>query len=119
MIGMNTGKAYSQEEFLVLSEQEMINEQAFIPLTSHAEKIKKKIQYRLPKVYEDFPDEYEYEVNPENQCQGLKIWAKKQGHNSFKGFVQYSDHFKEFYLTMDGITYTPLKDAFNIKPVIS
>ena len=67
----------------------------------------------------EFPDMFEYEVNPENQCQGLKIWAKEQRHNRFEGFVQYSDLFKEFYLTIDGITYTSLKDAFNIKPVIS
>ena len=45
--------------------------------------------------------------------------AKEQGNNRFEGFVQYSDMFKEFYLTIDGITYTSLKDAFNIKPVIS
>jgi len=25
----------------------------------------------------DFPDMFEYEVNPENQCQGLNIWAKE------------------------------------------
>ena len=65
----------------------------------------------------DFPDTFEYEVKPENQCQGLKIWAKEQGHNRFEGFVQYSIYFKEFYLTIDGITYTSLKDAFNIKPI--
>ena len=49
---------------------------------------------------EHFPDIFEYEVNPENQCQGLKIWAKEQGHNRFEGFVQYSDLFKEFYLIL-------------------
>lgn len=68
-------------------------------------------------IRKNFPDLFEYEVLPENQCQGLVIWAKEQGHNKFKGFVRYSELRSEFYLTMDDITYTSLNKAFNIQPV--
>ena len=60
---------------------------------------------------------YHYEVLPENQCRGLQVWCEEQGHNRFIGFVQYSELYKSFYLTIDGITCTLVNDAFNIKPI--
>jgi len=65
----------------------------------------------------NWPSTFEYEVLPENQCQGLKIHAKEQGHNEFWGFIQYSECFGNFYLTTDGITYTDLDHAFNVNPI--
>lgn len=65
----------------------------------------------------NWPSKFEYKVSPENQCQGLKIHAKEQGHNEFCGFVQYSECFGKFYLTTDGITYTDLDHAFNVNSI--
>lgn len=64
-------------------------------------------------------ERFSYEVLPENQCQGLKIQAEEQGHNRFEGFIQYSNHYNGFYLTTDGITYTDVKHALNVKPIES
>lgn len=66
---------------------------------------------------EDMASLFMYEVAPENQCQGLKMSAHEQGHNKFVGVVQYSDHYKSFYLTTDGITYTALENAQNVRPI--
>ena len=64
-----------------------------------------------------YPDTFEYSVLPANQCQGLEMAAKEQGHNRFRGFVQYSALYGKFYLTNNGITYTDLEHAFNVKPI--
>ncbi len=60
---------------------------------------------------------FSYEVLPKNQCQGLKIQAEDQGHNRFEGHILYSNYYNGFYLTTDGITYTDVNHALNVKPV--
>jgi hypothetical protein len=64
---------------------------------------------------------YKFEVLPENQCRGLQMWAKEQGHNRFEGFVRYDKRKgkKHFYLTTDDITYVEVSKVFNVKPVDS
>lgn len=62
---------------------------------------------------------YKFEVLPENQCAGMHMWAKEQGHNRFEGFVRYDKRKKLFYLTTDDITYVEVSKVLNVKPVDS
>ena len=62
----------------------------------------------------EFPTLFGYCVKPENRCPALK---GKADEHIFVGFVQYSNYFKQWYLTVDGISYTSLELAYNIIPI--
>ncbi len=57
-------------------------------------------------------NEYQYKVLPENRCQALKYYPED---TSFTGFIKYHSYFKVFYLTTDGISFTKLEHAYDIK----
>jgi hypothetical protein len=57
---------------------------------------------------------YYYTVPLEHRCEGLK---KYPDNKIFEGIVQYSNFYKEFYLTTDGVTYTSVHHAENITPI--
>lgn len=60
---------------------------------------------------------YWFTVDPDVQCQGLKMYEEYKAikDNRFLGWVEYSNYWKEFYLTTDGITYTPVRFAKDVK----
>ena len=63
-------------------------------------------------------NKYWFTVQPERQCQGLRMLdaSKPIEDGRFLGYIEYSKTYRDFYLTVDGITYTPLSDAENVWP---
>lgn len=57
---------------------------------------------------------FTYKVLPENRCAGLEKYPED---HIFEGFVQYSNLYKEFYLTIDQITYTACHKAYEVKQI--
>ena len=57
---------------------------------------------------------FQYRVKKQDRCEGLKRFSANK---IFKGVVQWSNTYNEFYLTTDGITYTKLDKAHSVKQV--
>lgn len=62
----------------------------------------------------DLQTMFRFQVEPKQRCSALKGMPDD---HYFIGYVQWSDLYKQWYLTIDGISYTPLEHATNIEPI--
>lgn len=62
----------------------------------------------------DIQKMFRYRVAIAHRCAGLRYEPEDA---VFTGWVQWSAMYNEWYLTIDGITYTSLRNATNIEPI--
>jgi hypothetical protein len=77
--------------------------------------IREYMQFLVQQLLDTYSySKFEYEVAIPNRCEGLKMEPEDK---KFRGYIDWSEYYNNFYLTLDGITYTDIKHAFNIKPI--
>jgi hypothetical protein len=62
---------------------------------------------------------YEYTVEPENMCPGLKMVYDETGQTRFRGYRAFAPYYNAHYYTVDGITHTPERYAVDVVEVKS